>query len=1147
MRKARKRVLSTLLAAVLALGLMPSFAFAGEGGDPTPSDGAPTASGTYFFANGTPITITEEQPTSGTEVTFSGFNATGADAYISWVEDGATKYAKVGSNTSVYGGADGSSNSVSVSNTSVTMTGGTVWNVFGGNLGKQAKDAESCSEVTGDVVMSFSGTAVVPNLLHGGGQYNTCVKGTVYMDFKNATALNDKDGGVWPYINGGVHDNGSSGSRDIANGQMTTNAVVNNVVITATDSSLYLVGGGGSGSTKVLSSSVTLNDCELNSLYLGGINGEVVNSSIVANGCEIEDFSATNRGFVGTGSVDLNDCTITKLNTGAANGCFSSDSGGTDGSGVTGSCVWDLDADTVVADAQLTPLVLKDNGSYTNTYENLTVQKAGEPLELKITDFVADENNYSLTQRAFAVPEGSTLTLKGVEATVIAESTLTNAGAIDMDSASKLAVASDAIFEQMGIVEGRVVNDGGTIKTDYAARVGTTGYSTLQEAINAAGSGATVTLLKNVNENVTIAESDNIILELNGFTLDGGTESGKAALTNNGTVVIQDSSEAGTGTIKRAENGETSAYYVLDNHGTMTINSGTIYNNSGNNINGASLVRNIGSSSSALATLTINGGKLQQDNFIVVKNDDYGKLIVNDGEIVSENNQAIQNWNSAEVKGGLMEGQVITWSYSVVPNNAKMDITGGMIDGPVMAINYYSNDSYGTAPEVNISKGACVTGNLGTYTYNNGVQTPVKDNQAKIAVTGGNFGSPVDEFYLDSSLKAELKSAANREAPYSYFTTMKAALAAAQPGDSVTAVNKEEDVSYFTLTLDYNDGDATADSEYTVESGTEITLPEPTRAGYTFKGWSDGTNTYDAGASYEVKATVTLTAQWSANPTPVPTPEEFDVTVADAQNGTVELSSTTAKEGQKVTVTATPDFGYELAQLTVAGEDGDALELTENADGTYSFTMPAGDVTVHASFADAWENPFTDVSGEDWFYGEVRMANLLGLMKGYDGTTLFGPDDGLMREQAATVMWNLMGDGDVSRPEAPQADVDQSQWYAPYVNWAVDSKVMDGYSEDDFGVGDSLTREQFAAVVAKAVGADVDSADQAALGAFPDADGVSGWARATMAWAVENGVLNGVETEDGSRELQSTRELTRAEMATMMVNAIEVGVLDFGA
>lgn len=1146
MRKARKRVLSALLAAVLALGLMPSFAFAGEGDGHTLSDGFPTARGTCFFANGTPITITEEQPANGTEVKFNGFAAKGKDAYISWDKNGTTEYAKVGSNTSVYGGADGSSNSVSVSSTSVTMTGGTVWNVFGGNLGKRAKDAESCSEVIGDVVMSFSDTAVVPNLLHGGGQYNTCVKGTVYMNFENATALNNKADGVWPYINGGVHDDGSSGSRDIANGHMTTNAEVNKVVITATNSNLYLVGGGGSGSTKVRSSSVTLNNCELTSLYLGGINGEVVDSSIVATSCTIDSISATNRGFVGKGSVNLNDCEIAKLNTGAANGCFETDSGTPDGSGVTGSSMWMIDDETTVTNAVLTPLAMRDtNDIITATFNNLTIEKEGVPLPIVVDTF---NPRTSAQVTNFQIPEGSTLALSNVQAKVSAGQTLANAGTIDMDDKSSLTVASNATFEQVGTVKGEgevEVEGGGTINKDYAARVGTTGYQTLQAAITDASSGATVTLLKDVNENVTIAEGGNITLELNGFTLNGGTTPGTAALTNNGTVVIQDSSEAGTGTIKRDENGETSAYYVLDNHGTMTINSGTIYNNSGNNINGASLVRNIGSSSSALATLTINGGKLQQDNFIVVKNDDYGKLIVNDGEIVSENNQAIQNWNSAEVNGGLMEGQVITWSYSVVPNNAKMDITGGMIDGPVMAINYYSNDSYGTAPEVNISEGACVTGNLGTYTYNNGVQTPVKDDQAKIAVTGGNFGSPVDEFYLDSSLKAELKSAANSEAPYSYFTSMQDALDAAKPGDSVTAVNKDSSTAYFTLTLKYNDG-ATADSEYTVESGTDITLPAPTRAGYTFQGWYDANGT-KAGASYEVKATVILTAQWSANPTPVPTPEKFDVAVADVQNGAVELSAKTAKEGQKVTVTVTPDLGWELAQLTVADEDGDALKLTENADGTYSFTMPAGDVTVHASFADAWENPFTDLSEDHWGYGAVRTANLLGLMKGIGGTTLFGPDDGLLREQAATVMWNLMGAGDVSRPEAPQADVDQSQWYAPYVNWAVDSKVMDGYSEDDFGVGDSLTREQFAAVVAKAVGADVDSADQAALGAFPDADGVSGWARATMAWAVEAGVLNGVGTEDGSRELQATRELTRAEMATMMVNAIEVGVLDFGA
>ncbi|HIT52158.1 MAG TPA: BspA family leucine-rich repeat surface protein [Candidatus Aveggerthella excrementigallinarum] len=282
-----------------------------------------------------------------------------------------------------------------------------------------------------------------------------------------------------------------------------------------------------------------------------------------------------------------------------------------------------------------------------------------------------------------------------------------------------------------------------------------------------------------------------------------------------------------------------------------------------------------------------------------------------------------------------------------------------------------------------------------------------------------------------------------------------------------------------------------------------------------------------------------------SNPSTPTTPADHEVSLGfDAALGDVSVSPESAKAGETVTVTAVPLPGYEVGSVTVTDASGEAVGVAEADGGKRTFSMPDGDVDVAVEFAPtAWENPFSDVSEDDWFYDQVRRANLLGLMKGYDGTVLFGPDDGLMREQAATVMWNLMGAGDVSRPAAPQADVDQSQWYAPYVNWAVDSKVMDGYDTGSFGVGDLLTREQFAAVVAKAVGADVDSADQAALGAFPDADGVSGWARATMAWAVEAGVLNGVETEDGSRELQAGRTLTRAEMATMMMNAIDKGVL----
>ena len=88
-----------------------------------------------------------------------------------------------------------------------------------------------------------------------------------------------------------------------------------------------------------------------------------------------------------------------------------------------------------------------------------------------------------------------------------------------------------------------------------------------------------------------------------------------------------------------------------------------------------------------------------------------------------------------------------------------------------------------------------------------------------------------------------------------------------------------------------------------------------------------------------------------------------------------------------------------------------------------------------------------------------------------------------------------------------------------------------------------VRRYQTHAVIANAAGADLDAADTSALDRFADGNSVSGWARPAVAWAVEAGIMNGVEMEDGSRELQATRGLVRAEMAAMTVSAIDAGVL----
>lgn len=190
------------------------------------------------------------------------------------------------------------------------------------------------------------------------------------------------------------------------------------------------------------------------------------------------------------------------------------------------------------------------------------------------------------------------------------------------------------------------------------------------------------------------------------------------------------------------------------------------------------------------------------------------------------------------------------------------------------------------------------------------------------------------------------------------------------------------------------------------------------------------------------------------------------------------------------------------------------------------------------AYGDPLSSYFADVHEGDWFFQSVFDAMSLGLMNGYEESDAFGSYDLALREQGATVMWNWVGDGSTGAEDAPLADVMQDAWYAPYVNWAYGAGIMTGYEGTGlFGVGDALTREQFASMAARAVGADASAADPAVLDAFPDADGVSPWARQTMAWAVEAGVINGVEHDDGSRTLEATRQISRAEMAAIAVGA----------
>ena len=307
------------------------------------------------------------------------------------------------------------------------------------------------------------------------------------------------------------------------------------------------------------------------------------------------------------------------------------------------------------------------------------------------------------------------------------------------------------------------------------ASVDGTEYGTVQEAVNNAD-GKTVVLLDNVTESIAIANGQTITLDLGSYTLTN--TAGQHTITNNGTLTIQGSGKVdnvshgkgalvnnGTatlngGTLTRSQEKGSNAtssggnsWYVVDNHGTMTVNNGTIINTSGF----SSLIRNIS------ATFNMKGGTLQ-NAFIVLKNDDNGTVNMTGGKVITtgSDGSALQNWGKATVSGGTLSApgggvaiQALEWdkqyqSVTEVKAGAVVDgdvlvrqdpdyntgeieftVTGGAIKGNVTA---------GAGAEVSL-EGGSVSGTLSTTA-----------DSGKLVVSGGSYAqSPAKYLAADAA------------------------------------------------------------------------------------------------------------------------------------------------------------------------------------------------------------------------------------------------------------------------------------------------------------------------------------------------------------------------------------------------------------
>ena len=248
----------------------------------------------------------------------------------------------------------------------------------------------------------------------------------------------------------------------------------------------------------------------------------------------------------------------------------------------------------------------------------------------------------------------------------------------------------------------------------------------------------------------------------------------------------------------------------------------------------------------------------------------------------------------------------------------------------------------------------------------------------------------------------------------------------------------------------------------------------------------------------------------------------------DIRNGEVTANRRYAERGDTVTITVKPDDGFKLDDLTVTDKNGKELKLTDKGNGKYTFTMPAGKVEINAAFVKEVEtSPFSDVSTSAYYYEAVKWAQEKGITGGI-GNGLFGPNQPCTRAQIVTFLWRAAGSPE---PKAMSsfADVSTDAYYAKAVAWAVENGITTGTGDGKFSPDATCTRAQSVTFLFRAIGKLVDSKAE-----FSDVLTDSYYANA-VAWAVENGVTNGI----GDGLFGPDNSCTRAQIVTFLFRAYQ--------
>lgn len=730
------------------------------------------------------------------------------------------------------------------------------------------------------------------------------------------------------------------------------------------------------------------------------------------------------------------------------------------------------------------------------------------------------------------------------------------------------------------------------------AKVGDNYYTTLEDAIDNASSGDTVELLSAVEVANTLNIDTGIVLQgsedayitftgASGKTLFDVTTNEQVTLKNvygeavNGRIMVLNASSPHV-TFENCE------FYAKERGISFTQNG--IAENASLILDGTKIfcTQNVpkdGDFSKEAAIGDVRGISVfdVKNSEIVLRNNSElsgfgysinvagtngGSAIVdNSGLVITIEDSLIRGWTSLNVWGSFAKYNIID-SYILGINNSTGEwdsfsaITfNGDIYDQFDGMHAYNNELY--------IKDSTITNyqKEGTLTTSGKI---VLEELLRIdnGITKLTFGGDVNFIDTTNNLKQALDLSSMKEEGRVEFLRNNIVY---EDGANVTCQSEKGLILYEA----YVEGD---DTLYLVDDMTvseDIIIPKDTvidagqykmilTAGYSITAYEDLSGIIQVPAGYRlaVSGNETDGFTYTAEKKSSGGSHSYDgyITVINPKNGTVSVSDDWADEDQKITLTITPDKGYVVDKIEIVDLEGDKIDAkkVEDEDNEYTFRMANCDVTVTVTFKEEGKTEtedteestteeteteetttsetvtFSDVSESDWFYRGVSYVVENGMMNGV-GENQFAPNAPLTREMLAVVLYNME-----KQPEStgvnPFADVKADMWYTDAIVWANANGIVAGYDDSTFGLGDSITREQLAAILyryAQMKGYDVT--EKADLTGYADSAAISGYAVEAMQWANANGIVNGMT----ATTLAPQGTATRAQVATMLMNFCE--------